>query len=382
MNEGRKLFRPLVCLISIAFILALLRDVYTCMYYGEYKTRLVSQQLYRHARDMDDRLAWLTEYREANLSRIEAYFAALEEAQTAESKEAVRAQWKEQGMLNGLYDDAGVEILALNRLIKRETHINGLAETWERERKLAQRAAKRTGKTAQSDMDAFAEMKIPEYGNYQPYEDLIDWNRKNAFLLLLLFCGVCAMAYPMEYRERMNALIRVQAVHPMRVVYGKMFALSGYIAACATAFFVGELGIAAYMAGSVRELLQSAQALYCMGSSRLQAAVWTVIFRQYIALLCAGALAGGVTLFLSTLFRYAWGALTAGIAVLALPQILISRLADGTEWTVRAYLGAVEQMRQADGIYWRVSAGLAVLGAIVAFCAGIRFVRGRYNDAV
>lgn len=148
---------------SAVYLIVLLFSLYTHMYYGEYSTRALSQDIYHHALLEENPTQWLLQYREEVLLRIE------------ESNEVHQ---------EGLFGKLDAEALVLNRIIKSFSHIEQLQDLWEREAILAQRAAKRGQETDQSEAirNAYSSLAAPEYGNYQPFEDLIEWNRSYGWL--------------------------------------------------------------------------------------------------------------------------------------------------------------------------------------------------------
>ena len=210
MNEAKKTFDPFILLFSAVYLIVLLLSLYTHMYYGEYSTRDLSQEIYRYAISKEEPTQWMLQYREEVPSRIEEENEAHQE---------------------GLFGKLDAEALVLNRVIKSFSHVEQLQDLWEREAILAQRAAKRRLEPDQSETikNAYSNLVAPEYGNYQPFEDLIEWNRSYGWLILVLLCFVCARVYPMEYTTGMSSLLISVALHPGRIARKKISAVFIYI---------------------------------------------------------------------------------------------------------------------------------------------------------
>lgn len=358
MNEAKKTFDPFILLFSAVYLIVLLLSLYTHMYYGEYSTRDLSQEIYRYAISKEEPTQWMLQYREEVLSRIEEENEAHQE---------------------GLFGKLDAEALVLNRVIKSFSHVEQLQDLWEREAILAQRAAKRRLEPDQSETikSAYSNLVAPEYGNYQPFEDLIEWNRSYGWLILVLLCFVCARVYPMEYTTGMSSLLFSVALHPGRIARKKISAVFIFTFGVLTILWASEISIAIYMAGSSRELLQSAQALFCMDASRLSLRVWEVILYQYGAAFCLSIFFNGAILFFSAVLRNTMNTLLLGIVVLALSYGLSQIFPTANLLDARRYLGVTELLQKADAsIYW-VSAILTIIGLALAIASILRFRRNR-----
>ena len=358
MNEAKKTFDPFILLFSAVYLIVLLLSLYTHMYYGEYSTRDLSQEIYRYAISKEEPTQWMLQYREEVLSRIEEENEAHQE---------------------GLFGKLDAEALVLNRVIKSFSHVEQLQDLWEREAILAQRAAKRRLEPDQSETikNAYSNLVAPEYGNYQPFEDLIEWNRSYGWLILVLLCFVCARVYPMEYTTGMSSLLFSVALHPGRIARKKISAVFIFTFGVLTILWASEISIAIYMAGSSRELLQPAQALFCMDSSRLSLRVWEVILHQYGAAFCLSIFFNGGILFFSAVLRNTMNTLLLGIVVLALSYGLSQIFPTVNLLDARRYLGVTELLQKADAsIYW-VSAILTIIGLALAITSILRFRRNR-----
>lgn len=357
-NETIKTFNPFILLFVSVCLIVLLLSLYTRMYYGEYFTRTLSQDIYHYAISKEDPTQWMLQYRKEVLSRIEE---------------------KEEAHQEGLFAKLPLEALVLNRFIKSFSHVEQLQDLWEREAMLAQRAAKRGLTTDQSTAirSNYSILVAPDYGNYQPFEDLIEWNRSNGWLILVLFCFICARVYPIEYATGMYSLIFSVALRPARIAQRKISTVIIFTFGVLTMLWAAEVCIAIYMAGSFRELLQPAQALFCMGTSTLPLCIGEVILYQYGAFLCMSLFINGAVLLLSTVLRNAMNTLLLSIVVLALPYGLSRIFPTATFLDARRYMGVTELLQKPDAfIYW-LSAILAIVGSALAIASIMCFRRNR-----
>lgn len=358
MNEAKKIFDPFILLFSAIYLIVLLFSLYTHMYYGEYSTRALSQEIYRYAMSQEYPAQWMLQYREEALSRIE------------ESGEVCP---------EGLFGKLDAEVLVLNRIIKSFSHIEQLQDLWEREAILAQRAAKRGLETDRSETirSAYSGLVAPEYGNYQPFEDLIEWNRSYGWLVLMLFCFICARVYSIEYTTGMFSLIFSVALCPGQIARKKISAVFIFTFATLTILWTNEVCIAIYMAGSARELQQPAQALFCMKASTLSLCIGEVILYQYGASLCLSFFCGSIVLLFSAILRNTMNSILAGITVLILPYGLSRMLPTVHFFDIRRYLGVTELLQKPDTfIYW-VDTILMTGSLALAITSGMRFRRNR-----
>ena len=71
MNEAKKTFDPFILLFSAVYLIVLLLSLYTHMYYGEYSTRDLSQEIYRYYKISGSvKRYWLSEQQNAGWNRI------------------------------------------------------------------------------------------------------------------------------------------------------------------------------------------------------------------------------------------------------------------------------------------------------------------------
>lgn len=374
MSECKKLFRPFWVLFILLYIGVLMVHLYTQMYYGEYATRSSSIQFFRHAVEQKKPTQWLKDYRGNILARIEEaqrrYMSSSNQTEKSQLREDIAQELESWGT----FDYLGREMLVLNRLIRKFEHIDGLNVSWSKETELARRALKRKGLKSEVE-DSFSDLHPPEYGNYQPFDDLVSWNKTYGWLVMGLIMIVCTMPFSQEYHSGMNALIYVQAIHPERVSRRKILTASFLTVGLITLQFTLSLLITGHMAGGLTELLQPAQALDLMGVSSLPVNILTVILYQYIAYLCAGLCIGGIALLTSTVIYNAKGALLTCCTIIGLPQ-LCANLISNMKWLdARSYLGVVDLMQRPGTHFIGVSAGLLILGLALAIGASIRFAR-------
>lgn len=356
MNESRKIFTPFVLLCSVVFLLALLFSLYTRMYYGEYTTRSLSLEIYRYALGQDEPTEWMTQYREEKLAIVE----------------------ENPGVaFDGMFDNLGNEMLVFNRYISTFSRIDRLQDAWQRETMKAERAAKRGIKAedAEGIANAFLQIEPPEYGNYQPFEDMIEWNRSYGWLILVLFCGICLRAYTMEYTTGVHLLIYSMAVRPGRIACRKVMSVMLFVFGMLTLFYIAGSGLTVYMAGSVRELGQPVQAFLCMETSRLPLKIWQLILYQYTASLCMSLFVCGFVLLVSAFTRSVKNTAVITCAVLLLPQILFRMIPSARVFDTGIYLGATELLQGSSPLFGCISAVLAVIGTILLTGSAMRFRR-------
>lgn len=379
MNERKKVFRPSVIALTGVYLLILILDFYSSMYNGEGIIRREIQSAHRYAIQQEDPMEWVAQYRENLFSEIEDMQDAYMNTESETEQEALFQQVAEKMETGGQFGTRGIEILTFNQLYARYSHIAQLKATWEKQNMKALRAAKRAGVENVEMTDDYGAIEVPAYGIYQPYEDLVSWNRDHGWLYLVLFCAVCAFIFTMEYKSGMHALIRVQAVHPVRVGILKAWALFLYLALGVTILFAVEVGIAVYMTGNPGELMEPFQALYCMEFSRMKGCIIELILAQYGAMMCTGILVIGLTATLSVFMDSPVNVLLVAVAMCGATQFWSALVPEKAVVSVGSFIGSVAFMQQTPVKFCIIGIGLLVVGAVLTVFGCVRFA-GRCSD--